>query len=214
MERMNTTEIDNIMKSIAAQSKRSPPLPLANQIHMMQVAKDGYPVSMYHERLPPKVADKEEQEVFLREQGYSRTYKHHEYPKMLVRRNFDQKFDGYERVLVNGVMHSTNKPEVEKFVESKIAKSEAEEKALKSARVPTGCGPWVDKITDIEPMPAGPAEPQSVAIARMQAEMAQMQERLAAAIASAPPSEIESADSEPKKRGPGRPPKVNPDTEE
>lgn len=140
------------------------PVLAVNQLAGIVAKNGGYPLHMYHQKLDPVIALNRQQENFLSSKGYVRNHIPHNYPKALYRRNFDAKF-------APEIDKATGKLVREPFVEVRRVKSEEEERAVKVGRPPKVCGPWVDKITDIEPIPEKSMEDPELKIAELEGQL-------------------------------------------
>jgi hypothetical protein len=164
-ESMN--EIKRMLKDLALTAGAGNETVLAiNQMEQMKAKNGGYPLNMYHARLDPIMATNRKEEEALGSRGYSRTYINRFYPKYLYRRNMDSKYEP-RRNAATGVL------EAEPFVETMIVKSEFEDKSVKSAKVPKGCGPWLDQITAIEPIPESDEEDLALKVSRLEGQLAE-----------------------------------------
>lgn len=143
---------------------------LAVNIANLQTAKNaGYPKHMHHATLDPVMALNDKEEAVYMQAGYYPNYRPREFPKWKYRRNTDEKFalakaDVEHVQKVGGVLP-------EPFIEAVQVDSKDAEMALLKRPKPATAGPWVDAVTDIEPLPDGPAEDPEVTIARLQGQL-------------------------------------------
>lgn len=180
------------------------PVLCIQQIRMMQAKSGGFPKHLHHATLPSILVGTEQEENALVPHGYGEQYIRQEYPRMLYRRNStDKKFAK------------------EDFVEMRHARDAEHEEALRGERIPHGVSPWFGTVVDLNkahPAPDAPTVNPGEEIARLKGELAAMKH----APASAPSDELATmraemaamkafvesmtANAQPEKRGPGRPP--------
>jgi hypothetical protein len=142
-------DVEGILRDLSKGERGNPPVLALNNRNLMKARNNGYPMEMYHETLEPALVINEAQQEKLGQMGYVTHYIPRAYPKGLFRRNMDPKF-------ALKPDPATKEPQGEPFVEHRVAKSKAHHEALLKERVPKGCGPWVERITDIEPLPDEP----------------------------------------------------------
>lgn len=133
------------------------------QHNKMRADHKGYPREMYHDRLQPLLvlSSKEENEVV--KHGYVRDYIHRTHPKFKFRRNMNPLF------------------EPAGFIEERIVKDEQAETALEKQRVPASCGPWMDRVDAIEPLPEPSMVDPDIEIATLRGKIEGLNQRLAEA---------------------------------
>jgi len=172
-------EIDRVLtrlqqKGVANSTK---PTLMVNTIAVMRGRNNGYPKNLYHESFEPRIAINEDQEDMLRAQGYGDIYIRRNYPKMLFRRNMHPKFAAKADPSM-GSPDDTSTFKGNEFVEERTVRDEKAEKALLAAKVPNGCSPWFEKLTDLPELDAT-EEDQSLLIARLQGQLAEAQRKQA-----------------------------------
>lgn len=157
-------DVDAILSKIRPPSTGNPPVMALNLKRMVEATKGGYPKHLYHEALDPVIVLREDQHHELAMLGYVENYIPRQYPRTLYRRNpdlkFEPKFDPATKVLL-----------FEPFVEARLVRDENHEKAVRKDRVPPGCGPWVLRVEEIEPLPDGSGEDPAVTIARLEGQI-------------------------------------------
>ena len=159
-------DVEKIMSALRPTKNSNPPVLAIRCLAIMREKQNGYPKHLYHESLEPVLALNEDQHAELMKIGYVEHYIPREYPKILFRRNMDPKFNLRRDV-------ATNEPLNHDHVEERIVRSQEAEAKVRKQPVPQGCGPWVSKLDDIEPLPDGPEEDPDVTIARLQGELAE-----------------------------------------
>lgn len=176
---------DAILAKLRPATQENPPVIGINILAMQRAVNGGYPVHLYHEHLEPRIVTRPDQEQELSALGYGRTYIPQSYPTMLYRRNMHPRFSPENvRDKATGILPR------EPWVEERIVRSAEHEQQTRAANERTGykLGPWVKKITDIEPLPEQETlRDQSLEIARLQGQV-----------------EALSGEEAPR-RGPGRP---------
>jgi hypothetical protein len=114
---------------------KNPEVLAINAVRMMRAKNNGYPKELYHASLDPVLCDTVEQEIELQRLGYQPSYIFREFPKMMYRRNFGDRYSKTE------------------FVEEKVVKSREEEAALKGIKEAPGTSHWKHAIADLPPLP-------------------------------------------------------------
>jgi hypothetical protein len=159
-------DVEGILSQIRPPENSNPDILAIDALTIMRAKQNGYPKHLYHEALEPVLALNKFQHTELMKIGYVEHYIPREYPKVLFRRNMDPRFDLRRDP-------GTKEPLNHEHVEERMVRSKEAEAALKKQPAPAGCGPWVQKLTDIEPLPDGPDEHPDVTIARLQGELAE-----------------------------------------
>lgn len=157
-------DVEAILSQIRPPENANPAVLAINALTIMRAKQNGYPKHIYHETLEPVLALNEFQYRELMKLGYVEHYIPREHPKMLFRRNMDPRFNLRRDP-------STNEPLNHDHVEERTVRSKEADAALRKQPAPAGCGPWVSKLTDIEPLPDGPDEAPDVTIARLQGQL-------------------------------------------
>ncbi len=157
-------DVTAIMSALRPPKNANPPILGIRLQNMMREQQNGYPKHLYHDALDPVFALNEDQEAELQKLGYVEHYIRRTHPKTLFRRNFDKKF-ALQRDLATG------EPVNIEFVETRILKSAHAEAELRKQKPALGCGPWVEKLDQIEPIPEGPGEDPAVTIGRLQGQL-------------------------------------------
>jgi|SRR5579859_6358405 len=163
-------DVQEIMSKLRPSKNANPPILGLNALKMMRAQQNGFPKDMYHQHLEPQLALHEDHERELQKLGYTDTYIRQEYPKTLYRRNMDPRF-AERRDQASGQILS------EPWVEERIVKSKEREEALLKERVPATAGPWVARITDIDPLPSESEEDLTQTIARLQGQLDEARRR-------------------------------------
>ncbi|HEY6345667.1 MAG TPA: hypothetical protein VIY49_29560 [Bryobacteraceae bacterium] len=144
-------DVEAILRDLSKGERSNPPVLALNNRNLMKARNNGYPMEMYHETLEPVFALNEAQSEKLMAVGYVTHYIPRHYPKAIFRHNPDPKFALRRDP-------ATGEPLNHEFVEERFVKTAVQHGALKEERVPKGCGPWVEKLTDIEDLPDGPED--------------------------------------------------------
>jgi hypothetical protein len=142
-------DVEAILRDLGKGERGNPPVLALNNRNLMKARNNGYPMEMYHETNEPVFALTEQQTEKLMAMGYVTHYIPRHYPKAIFRRNLDPKF-ALRRD------QATNEPLNHEFVEERFVRNEKQHWELKKEKVPKGCGPWVEKLTDVEKLAAEP----------------------------------------------------------
>jgi hypothetical protein len=145
-------DVEGILRDLSKGERGNPPVLALNNRNLMKARNNGYPMEMYHETLEPVFALNEAQSEKLGEMGYVSHYIPRAYPKQLFRHNPDPKFALRRDP-------ATGEPLNHQYVEERTVKTAKHHQELLKAPVPKGGGPWVEKLTDVEPLPDPDAEP-------------------------------------------------------
>lgn len=137
---MRNDDEPNMEHVKAILSKRDPridnPAVLAiNAVRMMRAKNNGFPCEMYHATLDPVLCDNPEQQLELQKIGYQSTYIMREFPKMMYRRNFGERYAKSE------------------FVEERVVKTRDEEQQLKAIKDTPATSHWKHSIADLPQLP-------------------------------------------------------------
>jgi hypothetical protein len=169
-------ELANLMKDLAMTPKANNDSVLAiNQLNQMRAQNGGYPLDMYHATMDPIQVLNRDQETLLASKGFTRNFIPHNYPKHMYRRNMEARY-GPQKNTATGMLLA------EPFVETRLVKSETEEKTLLVTKVPKGCGPWFGSITEIDPIPEGPDEDAELTAARQEGQITELRQQLERAL--------------------------------
>jgi hypothetical protein len=144
-------DVEDILRDLGKGERSNPPVLALNNRNLMKARNNGYPMEMYHETMEPVLALNERQTEKLMSMGFVTHYIPRHYPKVVFRHNPDPKFALRRDP-------ATGEPVNHEFVEERFVKTAAHHDALRNERVPKGCGPWVEKLTDIEGLPDGPED--------------------------------------------------------
>jgi|SRR5579859_3203858 len=180
------TEAKDLKSQVAETLKRVRTDPRANNkpvlgvnVEMMNRAKNGgFPKHMYHENADAIVVMNEDEEQAVSRLGYSPYYIRRQFPKILYRRNMDARFAIGEaeekRTRELGSFVSR-----EPFVEETTVQNAEQEEALLKRPAAKGCGKWVAKITDLEPLPEETSEDAALEIARLKGRLEESEKHTA-----------------------------------
>jgi hypothetical protein len=144
-------DVEAILRDLSKGERGNPPVLALNNRNLMKARNNGYPMEMYHETLEPVFALNEAQTEKLMSMGYVTHYIPRHYPKAIFRHNPDPKFALRRDP-------ATGEPLNHEFVEERFVKTAALHGALKKEQAPKGCGPWVEKLTDIQAPPNRPED--------------------------------------------------------
>jgi len=147
-------ELNDLMTAAGHKQATNKTMLAVNVLAIQKGKNNGLPEHFYHDHLPPRIAYTEEQRDLLVKNGFSTTYRHREYPKMLYRRNMNPRF------------------EREDFVESRTINTKAEEEKLLAAK-------WVTNPAQLEPLPDFADETPDVIRARSEGEIDALRRQLA-----------------------------------
>lgn len=167
---LSNKEVQDLLKKLREPLTDNEPVLAINQRATQIAQGGGFPLDMYHETLEPQQALDRAQEAKLVELGFTRYYIHRDYPRMMYRRNQNQRF---APVIDPATKQTINTP----WIEMRTVRSKDEQHALEAERAPAGCGPWMTSAGDIEALPADPVEAPSVKIARLEGELAALRTR-------------------------------------
>ena len=149
---------------------------LGVNIQAIQTAKNGgYPKHMYHETGEPVVITNENEEQAMARLGYVTNYIRHAYPRMKFRRNMSPRFAVTEDQIAQQLKTGGVLPP--DHVEQITVASEAQDRALTARPTPKGCGKWVDRLDDLEPLPDQDPEEAGLTIARLQGRLEEAERR-------------------------------------
>jgi hypothetical protein len=140
-------DVEAILRDLSKGERSNPPVLALNNRNLIKARNNGYPLEMYHETLEPVFALNEAQSEKLMSVGYVTHYIARQYPKAVFRHNPDPKFALRRDP-------ATGEPLNHEFVEERFVKTEAHHEALKKEPVPKGCGPWVERLTDVNELSA------------------------------------------------------------
>jgi hypothetical protein len=159
--------VQSIMSSLKPPKAGNPRILVIDQAPLIKAKNGGYPIWLYHHTLEAQYVTREDQQLELEKMGYTTTYIPHLYPRTMFRRNMDPKYDA--KLDVPTGLYQGNA-----FVEERIVKDEAHEKRLLGEKYhgKYKVGPWVYRLTDIEPLNEGPGEDPAVTIARLEGQLA------------------------------------------
>lgn len=160
-------DVQAILAKIRPASENNPPVNGLNLYNMVKATKGGYPAHLFHESLDPVICLRPDQEDELSKLGYVRNYIPRNYPRTLFRRNtdphFDAKFDEASKQQIT-----------EHAVETRIARDEAHERAIRKERKPATAGEWAYRVDDLEPLPDDNAqEDAALVVARLEGQLAE-----------------------------------------
>lgn len=136
-------DVEAILRDLSKGERGNPPVLALNNRNLMKARNNGFPLEMYHETLEPLFAMNEAQSQKLMALGYVTHYIPQPYPKAIFRYNPDPKFALRRDP-------ATHEPLNQEHVEERFVKTATQLEALKKAQVPKGCGPWVEKLTEVE----------------------------------------------------------------
>ena len=148
-------DVQAILADLSKGDSTNPPVLGLNLRNLMKARNNGFPMEMYHETLEPIFAINEKQAEKLGQMGYVTHYIPRQFPKWIFRFNSDPKF-------ALQLDPATRQPRVGsiEWVEQRLVKTQTQLDALKKERIPRNCGPWCEKLTDVEfPGEDGPHQP-------------------------------------------------------
>ncbi len=164
---MSQAECDRFLRDAREAPKTKNPVILGIRLHeMMRSKNNGYPKDMYHAELEMRQAYKEEEETALVAMGYQEKYILKTHPKYVFRRNMADKFAERMEVASPTIINNA-------FVEERLVKTAEDEKKLKAQKPPVGCGPWVDRLDEIAPLPEAEYVDPNEEIARLRGALEQ-----------------------------------------
>jgi len=159
-------DVQEIMTQLRPPSNFNDPILAIDQYEAARILQGkGYPKHMHHASLPAVIALRKDQEAELRTLGYTEQYIPQQYPKMLMRRNYSPKF-------ALKIDPGTKEPTNIEYLEERVVPSQAVHERMMRERIPQGCGPWCERLDEVEPIPDGPVEDPNLTIARLQGEVA------------------------------------------
>jgi hypothetical protein len=134
--------VEEILRDLGRGERANPPVLALNNRNLMKARNNGYPMEMYHETEEPVFALNERQSEKLMALGYVTHYIPRQYPKTIFRHNPDRKFALRRDP-------ATGEPLNHEFVEERVVKTEQHHQELRKLKTPRGCGPWVERLTDV-----------------------------------------------------------------
>lgn len=139
-------DVQAILADLSKGERGNPPVLALNNRNLMKARNNGYPMEMYHETLEPVFSLTAHQTENLMAIGYVTHYVRRDYPRYIFRYNSDPKFAIRRDP-------ATGEPRNHEHVEERLVKTQQHHQELLKAKVPKGCGPWVEKLTGVEPLP-------------------------------------------------------------
>jgi hypothetical protein len=168
-QHMSQREVDAFLQDVRMnRTKKSPQVLQINQVAMMKAKNNGFPRDLYHETLEMRQALSEEDQVALLQAGYHLEYVPQHYPKWIHRRNMADKFAEIQDSSCPTILNNA-------FVESRMVKTEDEEKRLRAQKPPAGAGPWCNAVGDIDPLPETEYVDPAQKIAQLEGALAEAQ---------------------------------------
>lgn len=189
-------DVAEILARLDGPSTSNEPVLGINARRIMSAKNNGYPKDMYHATLDPVQALTSKKETALRALGYVEYYIPRTHPKMLFRRNMNDKYGPQ-------IDPATKELVGHPWVEERIAKDPEAEKRIRAEKQIPGmqyCGPWVEKLDELEPLPDGPQEDPDTTIARLRGQLAVYEA-----------SQVVTTTVEKRQKRKGRPPKAKTD---
>jgi hypothetical protein len=161
--------VQALLRDIRSTAGRKNPQVLGINIHNQMLAKNnGFPHFLYppidSTGLYPVQVLRQEEEDELSKRGYTREYKHRDWPKMIYRRNMNARFAG---LLDNG----DPDPAAHAFTEARPCESEKQFQTLNKSPRPPQAGPWVMDIAALEPLPDADGEDPAITISRLEGQL-------------------------------------------
>jgi hypothetical protein len=136
-------DVEGILRDLSKGERGNPPVLALNNRNLMKARNNCYPMEMYHETLDPVFAMNEAQSEKLMTVGYVTHYIPRHYPKAVFRHNPDPKFAVRRDP-------ATGEPLNHEYVEERVVKTPQHLTELRKQKSPQGCGPWVERLADIE----------------------------------------------------------------
>lgn len=165
---MTRAELERTIRELRQDPRCDNPRISGISIHNQMLArKNGYPKMLHHDTEDPFMAMNEDEENKLAEQGYYPYYKFRDFPVFMHRRNMDPRFAAKFDAATGRIQLT------EDFIESREFKSQADVERAMSARSRAGEGPWMLKLSDIEPLPEPDGEDPEIMRARLEGQLAE-----------------------------------------
>ena len=156
---LNQKEINELLKTVRNTPDITNRPVLGVNLDKMERAKNGdYPLHLYHTRLESVMVFSREEEEAVSRHGYTRDYKHREFPCFVFRRHFAPKFEASEYIEERTVQ---NQEMLDKVVKAPLSNAERLER----------CSPWVRTVAELPELERTTDEDPNVAIARLQEQL-------------------------------------------
>lgn len=173
--------VKQIMNSLRPPTAGNPRILAIDQAPLIKAKNGGYPLFMYHPTLDPQYVTREDQQLELEKLGYGTVYIPRQYPKMLMRRNMDPRFDSPQDKESDPKEGYTPAKDHTPFVEFRVVADAQQEQRVLSERKPQKLdretkqpyfvGEWKTKLDDVDPLPQGPEEDPAITIARLEGQL-------------------------------------------